>query len=82
MKKVDYARVTNPQARFFLEEFFTNREINREVYQRIPEEKFDFRMVETRKRKSDSPRKSLAHQVNVQRAYTKAAETGRLKALV
>ena len=79
---IGYSRVTNPQARYFLEEFFTNREINRKFYQRVPEEKFDFRMVDSPGRKSDSPRESLAHQINVQQDYIKAVETGRLRFVI
>lgn len=77
--KMDISKVKNPKARDFLEIFFTNREINREFYKRVPEEKFDFRMVDTKQRKSDSPRESLAHQINVQRTYLKAVEKGELK---
>jgi uncharacterized damage-inducible protein DinB len=76
---MDYSKVTNPKARDFLSTFFANREINREFYQRVPEDKFDFRMVDTPEKKSDSPRESLAHQINVQRTYMLAVEKGELK---
>lgn len=76
---MDISKVTNPKAKDFLKTFFANREINREFYERVPENKFDFRMVDTSERKSDSPRESLAHQINVQRTYMLAVEKGRLK---
>ncbi len=76
---MDISKVTNPKAKDFLKTFFANREINREFYERVPENKFDFRMVDTPDRKSDSPRESLAHQINVQRTYMLAVEKGRLK---
>lgn len=76
---MDFSRVTHPEARDFLESFFTHRAINREFYQRVPEEKFDFRMVNTPEKKSDSPRENLAHQINVQRTYMKAVDQGELK---
>ena len=31
----------------FLQTFFAHREINREFYQRVPEDKFDFRLEPT-----------------------------------
>ena len=76
---MNFSKVTNEKAKDFLESFFIHREINREFYKRVPEEKFDFRMVDTQERKSDSVRESLAHQINVQRTYTKAVETGELR---
>lgn len=36
-------------------------------------------MVNTQDRKSDTPRESLAHQINVQRTYMKAIKSGKLK---
>lgn len=74
-----FLKVTGPKARDFLKTFFANREINREYYERVPEDKFDYRMVDKLGRKSDSPRESLAHQINVQRTYMLAVEKGRLK---
>lgn len=76
---MDFSRVTNPKAIDFLKSFFGHREINREFYKRVPEEKFDFRMVDTPERKSDSVRESLAHQINVQRTYMMAVEKGELR---
>lgn len=76
---MDISKVTDPKAKDFLETFFLNREINREFYKRVPEDKFDFRMVDTPERKSDSPKESLAHQINVQRTYMKAVEKGELR---
>jgi uncharacterized damage-inducible protein DinB len=74
-----FSKVTNPRAIEFLEEFFGNREINREYYQKVPEDKFDFRMIDKPDQKSDSPRESLAHQINVQRSYLIAEKTGKLR---
>jgi uncharacterized damage-inducible protein DinB len=76
---MDISNVSNPKAKDFLKTFFVNREINREFYKRVPEDKFDFRMVDKPGRKSDSPRESLAHQINVQRTYMLAVEKGELK---
>jgi len=66
---MDLSSITNPEARRFANTFFMYRNINREFYENVPEDKFDFRIVDTQGRKSDSPRDSLAHQINVQRSY-------------
>jgi len=44
----------------------------------VPEDKFDFRMVDNNERKSDSPRESLIHQIDVTRDYVNGIKTGRL----
>jgi hypothetical protein len=59
--------------------FLSDRKVNREFYERVPEAQFDYRMVDTSARKSDSPRESLAHQIRVQREYLRAIETGKLE---
>lgn len=71
--------ISNRDAQRFFNEFMRNRQINIDFYERVPEGKFDFRLVDTNERKSDSIRESLAHQINVQRTYIKAVETGNLK---
>lgn len=48
------SKITDPQAKAFIEQFLRDREINKEFYKRVPEDKFDFRMVNTPQRKSDS----------------------------
>jgi len=65
---VDISKITNKEASRFIKAFLADREINREFYSRIPEDKLDFKMVDTPERKSDSPRESLTHQISKQRA--------------
>ena len=72
-------KVKNKGAFNFLNTFFIHREINKKYYTIVPEDKYDFRMVETNKIKSDSPRESLAHQINVQNTYMDAIKIGKLK---
>ena len=62
-----------------LSAFLSDRRVNREFYDKVPEDKFDYRMVDTPSRKSDTPRESLAHQIRVQREYILAMETGKLE---
>lgn len=76
---VDISSITNPEAKRFLIQFFRDRAINREFYEHISEDKFDYRMVDTPERKSDSPRESLAHQIDVERDYINGIRTGILK---
>lgn len=76
---IDFSGVKNPEAKRFLSQFFKDRAINKEFYERVPEDKFDFRMVDSPKRKSDSPRESIAHQIDTQRDYMNAIKTGILK---
>lgn len=66
---MDISKVTNQEAKRFLNIFLLYRSVNREFYELVPEDKFDFRMVDTEDKKSDSPRESLAHQINVQNSY-------------
>ena len=62
-----------------LSSFLSDRRVNREFYERVPEDRFDYRMVDTPSRKSDTPRESLAHQIRVQREYLRAMQTGKLE---
>lgn len=66
---MDISKITNLEAKRFLNMFIQNREINEEFYNLVPEDKFDFRMVDTPERKSDSPRESLIHQIYVTKNY-------------
>lgn len=71
------SKITDPQAKTFIVQFLRDREINTEYYKRVPEEKYDFRMVDTPERKSDSPRESLIHQIYVTRNYIYSVEVGK-----
>lgn len=75
---MDVSKIENPVARAFSEQFFASRAINREFYDRVPENKLDYRMVDTQDRKSDSPRESLTHQIYVTRKYIYGVRTGSL----
>lgn len=79
MSKINLSKVTSPEAKAFLEQFLRDREINKEFYKRVPEDKFDFRMVDTPQRKSDSPRENVAHQIDTTRDYINGVKTGVLK---
>lgn len=76
---LDISKVTNSEAKKFITAFFANRAINREYYEIVPEERFDYRMVDNSAQKSDSPRESLGHQIGVQQDYMNGVITGVLK---
>lgn len=75
----DLTSVTNAEAKRFLLQFFKDRAINKEFYEKIPENRFDFRIVDTPERKSDSPRESIAHQIDTERDYVNGVKIGELK---
>lgn len=79
MKQEDISKIINPEAKAFFEQFFRDREINREFYKRVPEDKFNFRMIDAPQRKSDSPRESLIHQIDTTRDYINGVKTGVLR---
>jgi len=62
-------KVTNPQAINFINTFLLHRDINREYFLLVPEEKYDIHLVNNEKVQSDSPRKNLVHQVDTTRDY-------------
>ncbi len=76
---MDISKIVTPQAKMFIETFLANRDINREFYKLVPEEKFDFRMVDISQRRSDSPRESLIHQIDTTRDYINGVKTGVLR---
>lgn len=76
---MDISKITNPAAKMFIDTFLANRNINKEFYNLIPEDKLDFRMVDTPQRKSDSPRESLIHQIDTTRDYLNGVTSGVLQ---
>jgi hypothetical protein len=76
---LDRSKITSREAKRFLGVFMMNREVNREFYRRVPADKLDYRMVDTKTRRSDSPRESLLHQLFVVRNYVYSVKTGALQ---
>lgn len=68
--------ITNSEAKRFYDVYSSYRTINREYYKRIPEDNLDFRMVDNRERKSDTPRESLVHQIDTERDYINGVKSG------
>lgn len=62
-----------------IKSFLASRNINKEFFNQVPEDKFDFRIVNSSYRKSDSVRESLVHQIDTTRDYINGIKTGVLK---
>ncbi len=71
-------KVVNKSALDFIHSFLMNRDINREYYSLVPEEKLDIHLVDNGLVKSDSPRQNLLHQVDTTRDYVQGIKTGEL----
>jgi len=76
---MDTSTITNPEAQAFINQFLRDRAVNRKFYELVPEDKYDYRMVDTPSRKSDSVRESITHQIDTERDYLNAAKTGEMK---
>jgi uncharacterized damage-inducible protein DinB len=76
---LDTSKIASREAKRFLGQFMLNRDVNREFYRRVPADKLDYRMVDTKTRRSDSPRESLLHQLFVVRNYVHSVKTGLLQ---
>jgi hypothetical protein len=75
---IDVTSINNPQVKTFYALRWSQHQIVVEFYQRLEEAHYDFRLVDTPQRKSDTPRESLAHLLYVELVYFAAAKTARL----
>lgn len=74
----DLNAIANPEVKMFYGLYMAQRRVIRDFYVNLPEDKLDFRMVDTPERRSDSPRESFAHILAVQLVYFDALKTGTL----
>jgi len=79
MRHLDISSIANPHVRQFYALYWPQRQIVHDFYTRLTDEQFDYRMVESPERKSDTPRESLAHILYVQLVYLTSAKTGSLE---
>jgi uncharacterized damage-inducible protein DinB len=77
--EINISSIQNPQVRTFYALYWSQHQILREFYNRLAEEQYDLRMVDTPRRRSDSPRESLAHILYVQWVYLNGVKTGKLE---
>ncbi len=75
----DLGSIGNREVRKFYAVYWSQRQIVHEFYARLPEQQFDYRMVNRPERRSDSPRESLAHILYVQLVYLNGVKTGKLE---
>lgn len=62
----------------FLYSYLPHRDVLRDFYELLPETKYDYRLVDTTTRKSDTPRESLAHIIETRLMYLHGVKTGKL----
>jgi len=77
--KIGIDSIGNPQVRQFYALYWPQREIICDFFSRLTEKQFDYRMVDTPERKSDTARESLAHILYVQLVYWNGVKTGTLE---
>lgn len=75
----DLSAVKDPLHRAFLDQFFTDRQINLEFYRLVPETSYDYRMVKKKAFLADSVREGAARQIDISWKYILAIQTGALK---
>jgi uncharacterized damage-inducible protein DinB len=76
--KVNPETIQDARVQMFYRLYWPQHEIVAEFFARVPEERYDFRMVDGPQRRSDSVRESLAHVLYVTLVYFRAARTGEL----
>jgi uncharacterized damage-inducible protein DinB len=77
--KLDTAGIANPQVRQFYAMYWPQHQILVDYFTVLSEEQYDYRMVDTPARRSDTPRESLAHILYVDLVYLNGVRTGVLE---
>lgn len=77
--QLDISAIKDPHVRTFYALYWPQHQIICDFYTRLTEAQFDYRMVDSPERKSDTPRESLAHILYVQLVYWCGVQTGRLE---
>ena len=76
---LDISSVKDQRIRVFYSLSWPQRQIVHDFFTCLAEEQFDYRIVDTPDRKSDTPRESLAHLLYVQLVYLDSVRTGKLE---
>ncbi len=77
--KIDLSSIQDPRVRTFYALTWPQHQILYDFYACLSEEQYDYRMVNTSQRRSDTPRESLAHILYVQLVYYTGLKTGKLE---
>lgn len=75
---IDVDTISDPQVRQFFRVYLPHRQVVRDFYELLPEDKLTYRMVDTDGRRSDSPHESLVHILETQLAYFEGIKSGSL----
>ena len=75
---IDPSKIPSQAIQSFLYSYAPHRDVLRDFYELLPESKYDFRLVDTASRKSDTPRESLAHIIETRLMYLHGVKTNRL----
>lgn len=74
----DLDTLSDPQVKRFFQAYLPHRQVVRDFYDLLPDDKLDYRMVDTPDRRADSPYESLAHILETQLAYFEGIRSGSL----
>jgi len=77
--RLEVSSIQDPRVRAFYSLYWSQHQIILDFFTRLTEEQFDYRMVDTPEKKSDTPRESLAHILYVQLVYLNGVKTGKLE---
>ncbi len=70
--------IKNQSVQAFYSLYWPQHQILMDFFNLLPEEQYDYRMVDTPQQKSETPRESLAHIIHVQWVYLNGIKTGTL----
>jgi len=70
--------IKDDRVRFYYERYLSQREILRDFFKNLSDDNYDFCMLENEKRKTDTPRDSLAHILHFQLINFNGMKTGKL----
>ena len=76
---IDINSIRDSQVRTFYSLYWPQRQVLYDFFALLTEEQFGYRMVNTPERKSDTPRESLAHILQVQLIYLNCVKAGKLE---
>jgi uncharacterized damage-inducible protein DinB len=63
----------------YIDKYHMHRKVIRDFFELVPESQYDIRLVDTKTKKSDSIRESLAHIIEVQLMYIHGLKNNKLE---
>ena len=74
----EVGRIAHPQVKLFYTMYLSQRNILHDFYKRLPEDQFDYRLIDIPERRADSPGESLVHLLEYRLLILNALKIGRL----